>query len=40
MDAIVIMKYILKMEQKSITCILFSKLLWVYTDTNNEKKNF
>lgn len=36
MNATVITEYILKIDQISITPILFSKLSWVYIVTNNE----
>lgn len=39
MNVIVIAKYILKLDQTSISCVLFDKWFWVYTEINNKKEN-
>lgn len=39
MNVILIIKYIIKVDQISITRLLFVKLSRVYTETNNGKEN-
>lgn len=39
MNVILIIKYIIKVDQISITRLLFVKLPRVYTETNNGKEN-
>lgn len=39
MNAILITQSIIKIDQISITYILYSTLFWVYIEVNNENKN-